>query len=187
MAPSWLLITLGTTAVVISVHKCVYRSMAWVGSREGGWAQGMKKKSSAVCIHNKYQATAMIIHNEWHYQSENIIMMIWHWSNQTLYYGWVGGRQKTGCPNKFFDWASESCWDTQWQSKVLTRGGSRAGGKFFESRSRSFGCHITTAIAHSIVLSHEIAVASAATDAAVLSPVLWYSWVAELETKEAWS
>ena len=37
---------------------------------------GDEEKSSAVCIHNKYQATAMIIHNEWHYQSENIIMMI---------------------------------------------------------------------------------------------------------------
>ena len=74
MAPSWLLITLGTTAV-ISVHK--YVSEYGVGGEQGGrMSTGDEEKSSAVCIHNKYQATAMIIHNEWHYQSENIIMMI---------------------------------------------------------------------------------------------------------------
>ena len=62
------------------------------------------------------------------------MIMIWHWSDQSLYYGWVGG-----------------------MDSFLTRGGARARGKFFESRSSPFDSHITTAIAHSTVLllSHE--------------------------------
>ena len=66
----------GNFGTYTSVCIGVWRGWWGVGEQGGRMSTGDEEKSSAVCIHNKYQATAMIIHNEWHYQSENIIMMI---------------------------------------------------------------------------------------------------------------